>query len=224
MPYTAGDVMDAAAALLNDAAKTFYTYTVQLPYLKLANDDLESQLLANGIVIQNAVATINVAAGSLTLPLPADFFIPINLMERAQTSTNDNDFIDMEERDFEPSTAKVDTLNFWAFRNGAINFVGSTKDRTVRIFYKRTLAAITNVLGTDVEEVTKAKNFLVFRTAALVAEFGGGGNEARASSLNTQGAVYLDTLLTIFVKANQGNRVRRKPFRMNRSVINVRVG
>ena len=215
MSYTAGDVADMAAPLLNDAAKNYYTFAIQLPYLKIANRELEAEFIANGLQIPDVTSNINVGVGATNLALPADFFVPISLQERLQSSTDDDAFVEMTEQDFEPTMAQTDGLIYWAFRNGQIRFVGSTTARTVKLFYKRTLAAIA-VVG-DSEEVQGALNFLGFRTAALCAEFAGGGNEARAASLNQQAILNLQNLETIYAKANQGRRVRRKPFRVMRS-------
>lgn len=213
--YTSGDVMDSAAALLNDVSKSLFTYTVQMPYLKIANDELEAELLQYNATIEDMMTNINVAANALTLTLPADFFMPIKLRERDQTSTNDDDFFDMYEKDLEPLLSKTASLNYWSFRNNAINFIGATTNRTVKLAYKRTLVVISNVNGTEVEEVTKAKNFLAFRTAALCAEFIGGRNgKDRALSLNGQAIVAITSLTNIFVKNSQGRRARRKPFRV----------
>jgi hypothetical protein len=63
-PILASDVMDRAAALLNDSALSIYTYAVQLPYLKMAVDDLQLQVEANNIALSNDVsAAINVLTG-----------------------------------------------------------------------------------------------------------------------------------------------------------------
>lgn len=203
--------MDLAASLLNDSSKSLFNYDVQLPYLKMANDELSIELLSNSAPIQNVIAEINVAIGALFLTLPCNFFIPIKLEERLQSSTNDNDFVDMEQRVFEPASTQTSELKIWSFRNNKINFVGATTARTVRLRYKRNLSTIVDF--SVVEEVAKAKNFLAFRTAALCSEFIG-GNKPRADSLNLQGAIYLEKLTSVIVKNNQGNRIRRHPFRV----------
>lgn len=209
--YTAGDVMDLAASLLNDSGKSLFTYDVQLPYLKMADDDLGIELLSNEAAELDQVCDINVNAGSVLLSLPCNFFLPIKLEERAQTSTNDDDFIDMEEKSFEPSIQQSETLRYWSFRNNKVNFIGATVNQTVRLKFKRTLSSVTDF--SVVEEVAKAKNFLAARTAALVSEFVG-SNKVRADSLNAQAIIYLEKLTSVLVKNNQGNRIRRKPFRV----------
>lgn len=211
MSYTAGDVMDLAASLLNDKRKRLYNYDVQLPYLKIAADDLEMELANNDISLTDDVCDINVLAGATNLVLPCDFFLPIKLEERPLSSTNADDFVDMEERDFTPSNRQTDVLQYWAFRNNQVKLLGSTTDRTVRLKFKRTLSALTDY--SVVAEVNRAKNYLSFRTAALCAEFIGKDLQ-RANSLNGQGLDSLDKLTSILVKNRQGVRKRRRPFRV----------
>ena len=60
----AGDVMDRAAALMNDAAKTDYTYVAQLPYLNMAIDELvESLEESNNSPTNKTSSAITVAVG-----------------------------------------------------------------------------------------------------------------------------------------------------------------
>lgn len=220
MSYTAGDVMDLAAALLNDRAKSKYSHDTQLPYLGIAQDDLESELLDNGLVIENEIAIINVDANALFIPLPCNFFLPLVISERDRSSTNDNDFVQMTENSFENSIEPTTTLGQWNFRNNKINLIGSTIDKTIRLTYRRTLTKFTNEEN-YVEEVIKAKNFLSFRTAALSAEFIGRRKDI-ADSMNLQAIASLDKLVSIYTKNAQGVRVRRRPFRLNRSRMGVR--
>lgn len=214
MSYTAGNVMDLAASLLNDTAKSLYSYVTQLPYLSIAQDELESELLDNGVVIEKQIAVINVAANALFLTLPSNFFLPISLEERDQSSTDDDDWALMVERGFEDAMEPTTTLGQWNFRNNRINFIGATVAKSVRLKYHRTLSTFTNEEN-YVEEVTKAKMFLAFRTAALCAEFIGRRQDI-SQSLNAQGAISLDKLISIYTKNSQGIRVRRKPFRITR--------
>lgn len=221
MSYTAGDVLNLAAPLLNDRNKTRYTDEVMLPYLRIASDELDLEFHNENIESHNAVCDIAVDIGEESLTLPCRFFLPIRLYERLQTSTNDDDFTPMTERSFEPNATAVSSLDVWAFRQGAIKFVGALTDRTVRLHFKQSL-------GTLVDEdaavtVSKAKNFLSFRTAALCAEFIG-RNTTISNGLNAQAAINLDALTTAYVKNRQGVRVRRRPFRLRGAGRYVRVG
>lgn len=64
----AGTVMDKAASLMNDSARTVYTYAAQVPYLNIALQELQEEFELNGIsVTENVSAVINMPAGSTTI-------------------------------------------------------------------------------------------------------------------------------------------------------------
>jgi len=213
MSYTAGNVMDTAASLLNDTAKTLFSYDVQLPYLKIAQDELEQELILNEFQIDFiSEAIILVSAGSLALSLPTSFFLPISLGERAVGGTL---FVPMTEKanvlDPNVEYTPTDKLEIWDYRHNCINFVGSTVDREVRLSYWRTL---TPIVGENSNEaVNGAKLFLSFRTGGLVARYIG-RNKVRADELDLDAARSIDRLLAIFAKNRQGLRIRRRPFRL----------
>lgn len=214
MAYTAGNVMDTAAALLNDVAKSLFTYTFQLPYLRLAQTELEQELILSEVSLQLQVsANISVPANTTTLALPADFFLPISLEERPATSSSDNDFVPMVERAFDPSQDKNTTLGVYDFRNNNINFIGATTANTVRLRYWRILTAVVD--QTTNEEVNGGMNFLARRTAAICGSVLGGPMWGpRALELNAEARMDLDRLIALFVKDTQNNRTRRRPFRV----------
>lgn len=211
MSYTAGDVMDLAAAALNDADKELYSYARQLPFLKAASDDLDLEFAAYGLETHKSKCDIDVDAGDVELTLPCNFFMPIKLQERLKTSTNEDDFVDMTERVFEPSTTPGVSLDYWAFRKGLIKFVGANTNRTVRLFYYQMLR--TNNDPGIVQSIGLAKNFLAFKTASYCAG-SIGASVSEYERLGIIAAQTLDTLITNYVKNSQGTRSRRKPFRI----------
>jgi len=212
MSYTAGDVMDTAASLLNDTARTLFSYTVQLPYLKMAQQTLEQSLIRNEIPLSLiSEYTATVSAGDVSLSLPTSFFLPVSLMESA-VGASAEDFSTMKEvANVKDLRIEQDsTLVYWDYRHNCINFVGATADRTVRLYYWRTLAEITSS-GSN-EPVKGANNYLSFKTAALVARYIMASGE-RADYLEAESMGSLDLLLDILTKNTQGVRVRRLPFR-----------
>lgn len=209
--------MDLAASLLNDTTKLLYTFAVQIPYLKSANQQLEQELQAQGNQIDLiSEAEITVALGQKYLNLPVSFFIPISLMERKSGTTDS--YIPMMERSdvYAPSAEPSSNLSIWDFRHNCINFVGSTEIRQVRLFYYRTLPELVD--ETSSQEVRGGKNYLSFRTAALCARFIG-GNRQRADDLDIQALQHLDLITSIYQKNQQGNRKRRRPFRRQQSLM-----
>lgn len=211
VPYTAGSVMDLAASVyLNDARQKLYNYTVQLPYLKSATEDLDQQATLNGSpinIISEAVITL--PEGDIALSLPESFFLPISLQEKGASDTfysNMTEKPDVTTLDLEQSS----TLGFWDFRHNDINFVGATEARTIRLVYWRFLDALVD--EDSLVEISGAKNYLAAKTASKCALYIG-NNQARATNIAIEAQGFLDTLESLWVKNNQGKRVRRKPFR-----------
>jgi len=216
-PYTAGDVMDSAAALLNDPGKSLFTYAVQIPYLKMANQQLEQELQVNECPL-NLISEYEstVTAGTITLSLPTSFFLPISLKERRNGSTQEADYCDMKEvaNIYDLSLNQGTVLTYWDFRHNCINFVGATEARQVRLYYWRQ-GSITTESG-SLENQAGANNFLAYKTAALSARFIRKQLEL-ADALDISAAQSLELLIANLVKNHQGLRVRRRPFRNGRS-------
>lgn len=209
-PYTAGSVMDLSAVLLNDAQQQLYNYTAQLPFLKSVMDDLDQQYTLNGNplnLIGEAVITLSL--GNTSLALPESFFLPISLQEKGSgdtfysrmTEKSDVTILNLEQSS---------TLGYWDFRHNDINFIGSTEARTIKLVYWRFLTELVD--EDSLSEIAGAKNYLAHKTASKCALYIG-GNKDRAAMLAIEGEGFLDTLISLGTKNNQGNRVRRKPFR-----------
>lgn len=211
--------MDDAAAFLNDTAKNLYTYAVQLPYLKLANQNLEQLLLSNGLQVQRVYSsTITVLAGAKTLTLPNDFLLPIQLFERPKGSTDDAAWVEITERTWDPEPyTQGPTLQYWAFRNNNVNFPGSLADRDVLMRYERQLAAISG--QNSPEDFVLARAFLAAKTAELCARFIG-MNKTFADDLRSmEVSPAEDRVIDIFVQKQQGLPGRRRRFRTQKPQI-----
>lgn len=192
----------------------------------MASDELEEQVDLHEHPLNLISETdIDVVAGAIVLSLPSNFFLPLRLQERGSTDTLESSYVPMREvRDVRLLMRDpTDRLIEWDYRHNCINFVGCTLDRTVRLEYWRQLVEVEDENAQEV--IPRAKSYLSFRTAALCAEFAGGDNPERAQSLNQNAASAMDRLMMLFVKNNQGNRVRRRPFRLPyRRFYNVLIG
>jgi len=207
----ASDIMDTAAAYLNDTALTMFTYTAQLPYVKIANEKLEKELIVFDSSIQHKRSTaISVPANTKTLQLPADFLIPIRLFERAP-GQNDSNWVPMDEGDWEPTSIPYSTnLNKWAFRDNNIQFVGCAIAREVLLDYERMLAVVIgNVSPTD---SYLFKDWLGAKTAELCARYIGmnaaQANEIRDNELFTAN----DALTRMLTHNRQAFTFRRRKY------------
>ena len=213
----ASDVMLSAAALLNDSERNLYTDTVQLPYLKMANESIEQILQTYGIDIQRKNSTaIPVTAGDLLVNLPTDFLMPVALWERASGQTQNFDWVPMIEQDSLVGFMQTTMLGVWNFRNNIINLTGSTQNREVLLDYERALSTIS---GTNSPiDNDKLKRYLTRKTAELCARYIG-RNSIDADELLSREVIPAENDITmIFVKDMQGVRKRRGSFGRGRGL------
>jgi hypothetical protein len=217
-PITSGSVMDRSASLLNDTAKSIFTYVVQLPYLNMAQDELSEVLEQNNVPATNEKSSILVVTtamtdiGGLTGPaLPSDLIEVRGAYERLSGSSED--FQIMSRVDFlPPFTQLTESLIYWTWQQQIIYFLGATSARDVRLDYLAVvMPTLSSTTGTDNITLFNAKSFLSYRTAALCAEFVG-ENTSRAQELNEFAQMALDRFLSINTKGRQSSPVRRRPF------------
>lgn len=176
MSQPASVALAAARTLLNDDGQQIWVDTALLPKLAYAHRELQVQLRANACPVTRGMATSVVNIGS-TSPLtpPTDMVEPIQLWERNQADP-DTAYVRMTESDPLPITAQSDRLVWWKWTQEALEFLGCTTMRAIRIQYKRTItipSASTDSLG-----VIDAEFYIAPRVAALA--FGATGNTAAA--------------------------------------------
>ena len=217
---TAGEVMDRVAALMNDPAKTDYTYNAQLIYLNMAIDQLVEHMNELNSPISNATsASIKVPAGinrlSYTIeeaPIyPPDLVEIQGISERLYGSTDP--LIPMVKREYIGFEPAQDALKYWAWEELRIKFNnnGAKTDRELILQYIRT-----NLLHAENENsiihLSTSISFLAFKTASLCARYIG-ENEVRAGMLETDALLALERMDSIQNKGKQQIMTRHKPFR-----------
>lgn len=217
MAILASVVMDAAANLMNDSAKSVYSYAVQVPYLNIALSELKEEMEANNVPFTNKTsAAIIIAAGvtsitvATTPALPTDLIEIQSLWERLSGTTND--YEPMSRAEFLPLTAVQSTsLMEWSWEGQSIKFIGATTIRDVIIEYiADTLAAVVD--GTTSIALFNCKTYLTYKTAALCARYIG-EDTPRADVLEKEAVIALDRFGIINVKGRQEFSTRRRPFR-----------
>jgi len=212
MAVTFATPLSEARALLNDVTGAIYQ---DAPMITLGNKvykELQTKLSANGISTNKELSTvIDVPALTLKLSdgalLPTDLLYPIHLEERDDGSTSLEDFIDMDEREWEPDLVKTEILRYWTWREEEIKFVGSTVAREVRIKYVKSLGSITAT--TSPLAILNSEQWLAQRLAA-VASLVLGSNSSRAQALNDDLVTIWDDLRATLVKRRQAIPVRRR--------------
>lgn len=201
---------EARGTYLNDVAGAVYTDTVMLPHLKSAYEHLRNELALNDIPTLDEVSseqTVTALATSMS-SFPTDVIVPIMMQERSVGSTEIWQL--MEERTWVPNEAQASTLRFWMWRKEAIEFLGATTDRAVRLFYLRDLNP-SAIASNATLQAANARSYLAARVAALVAMFIQ-NNSDLAQAANMVADDQLRKVIMINVKARQGLPTRRKPF------------
>jgi hypothetical protein len=216
MGLTSGQVMDEAALLLNDSAKTTFTYAVLAPWFKKAIDHLSDELAVNSIPLLKRFSTVTtVAISGTTIALPADTLIPVKLEERESGATTP--YLDMVPVDDLPEgVSQAGSLNYWAFRGTLLNsvpvidIIGSTTARQVRITYDRFLPQIPGSVGTEDYTTSltwNTKRFLGAKTAEYVSRFVL-KDDKRSKELREETGISMDRLIKIWIRKSPAVRRR----------------
>lgn len=218
-PTLVSAILQQSAALLNDTAMTIFNFTNQLPYFRLAYNEMEELLELNNIPISNkSVANIVIGLGMTDIGGPTGPPLPLELIEIQElfekTNGTSENFVPMDRVDFLPNLdVPTQSLNYYTFNQQFIEFlsVGATSVRLIRINY--VAANLPNIVDEKTNvPIFNGKTFLAYRTAALCANYIG-ENETRATYLNGEAQLAIDRFLGINTKSRQNMPARRRPFR-----------
>lgn len=216
----ASTVLAKSATLLNDTARTIYTYAALLPYLQIAMQELQEEFqLRNISSSQLTSAAITVPAGitqivynGIGVPtLPTDMIEPQQLWERP---SGIDPYIPMIKRDYIPHQLEgvlVTSFGFYVWENQMIKFLSSSMNIDVKIDYIKELFQPLVDENSSIN-IINAATFLEYRTSALAAEFIE-RNQSNANALNTYAVLAIDRATGIGIKGKQAITTRRRPFR-----------
>lgn len=215
----AGKVMDQSASLLNDTAKTIYTYAKQIPYLNMALQELKEFFELNEVPVVGTTSAIIVVPAGVTFVgfdenapnLPDDLIEPQKLWERQHGI---DPYIPMGKVDSLPRYMEGVSLNqliCYVWESQEIRFLPSNQIIDLKIEYIRDLFPfIDDEDGTI--NILNSATFLEYRNAGLCAEFIG-ENKTRADSLNNFASLGMDRVVGIGTKGRQAIMTRHRPFR-----------
>lgn len=223
---TTAEVMNRAGVLNNDAALSIYTYTVQLPYLNSALQELQELFELNEVpVTDETSAVITVPAGTSefgfppdtpianTPYLPSDLIEPVLLWERASGIDPYTPMSKLNVLPLSQAGVQINQFIYYVWATQKIKVLPANQDNDIKMNYIRFLfAQFTDVTGADVIVVVNARSFLEFRLAAFLAEFVG-ENKSKADALNGDALMALDRVTGISAKGRQNIFTRRRPFR-----------
>jgi hypothetical protein len=217
--------MDQAAALMNDAARSIYTYPFQVPYLNMALQELQEYFELNNIPVTDTFTSnpILVLAGQTSIgfapvpPILATPYLPNDLIEPKvvwERQFGNDPYIPMNRLDFLPRYWEGIQLNQcvnYVWQSQELRFMPANQDNQIKIDYIRSLF-VPFVDETDEVAIVNAQTFLEYRLAGLLAQFMG-ENPTRAASLNNDAVLGLDRSIGIGTKGRQAINVRHRPFR-----------
>lgn len=221
---TAATVMNLAASLLNDAAKSVYTFAVQIPYLNMALQELQEAFeLANIPVTTELSAIIEIDAdvasvGYAPTPpiantpyLPNDFVEPRLVWESTRDLNQWTPMTRVQQLPLYAEGVQIPQLLQYVWQSQRLTWLPADADNDIKVTYVKQL--FTTITGsTDSIGVVNAASYLQFKTAALCARYVG-ENPTRADTLDIEAVAALDRAEGIGIKGQQSIITRRKPFR-----------
>jgi hypothetical protein len=217
----AKEVMERTASLMNDTARTTYTYDAVLPYLNMAIDELQEELqLRNMSPTNQSEIILTLTAGLDKLTPQEDAVLPhypfdlveIREIKERLAGTSDT-FTKMNRRDFLNTRVPTSDLIDWCWENQYIKFYsgGATTNRDLLLEYVRQPLQMAQNENSLIG-IINSRAYLAFKTAAFCARYIG-ENESRSNELHTNAGEALDRLLGIGTKGRQNMQTRRRPFR-----------
>ncbi len=223
---TAGTIMNQAAALMNDAARSIYTYPFQIPYLNQALQELQELFELNNIPVTDTVTSdaITVPADVDHIAFPPDPvvpntpYLPEDLIEPkvfwVSSFGQENEFVRIGRLDFLPRNQQgieINQITSYVWQSQELRFLPSNAINYVKLDYIRSLFTT----FTDEEDevaVINCISFLEYRLAGLLARFMA-ENPTRADSLDNDASIALDRAIGIGSKGRQAINTRHRPFR-----------
>jgi hypothetical protein len=221
---TTGVIMNQAAALMNDAARSIYTYAIQIPYLNQTLQELQEIFELNNVPVTDTFTSnpITVPAGVTSIgfapnPPGSDPYLPDDLIEPKvvwERQFNVDPYTPMTRLDYLPrewEEVEINQFLNFVWQSQEIRVLPANQINQLKLDYIRNLfATVTD--ETDTITVVNAASFLEYRLAALLAQFCA-ENPTRAQSLNGDASFALDRVVGIGTKGRQAINIRHRPFR-----------
>lgn len=218
----ASEVMDLAAAALNDVDRTTYDYSTQIPYLKLALQELQEIFELNSLAVtEQTSASIPVPASEVVSEiifdangatrLPDNLIEPQRLWERF---ANTYPWTPMTRLEYIPSNilgVSTNYFSYWVWQQNKILLLPSNGDNDIRIDYVGSLFP-KYVREETIIPVQNGIGYLAYKTAELISDMIE-HNQGRAQTNGGRAAASLDRISGITIKGKQQIMARRRPFR-----------
>ena len=215
--FTAGEVMVAVRALLNDTAAQVFTNTVQIPYLQMAVLELREYLeLSNSPVTNYTDTVLIIPAGTTEVSFITTPALPQDLVEIRQMwyrPTGQGPYVPLTQRDYLPHWLDGQDLYsflYWAWYNNSVHLPSSSQINDLKLDYMR---QIDNIIDENSQlSIINGQSFLNYRTAALLCRYVKNDVE-KAQDMDVNAQTSLDRTVAIESKGRQAIITRRRPFR-----------
>lgn len=212
------EVTDRVASLMNDTAKSVYTFAAVLPYLNTSLDVLQELFEQNNIPSTNETsALINVPANTSVISFGGSPALPTDLIEIQALWVSSEGLAEytgpIRRVEFLPRYMEgvdYNSIDQWAWIDQEIRFFPANADLDIKLDYIKSIF-VPIVLSTDLINILNVKSYLSFKTAAYCARYIG-ENPTRADQLDAEAELALDRSLGISTKGKQSIRTRRRPF------------
>jgi hypothetical protein len=215
--FTAGDVMSAVRALLNDNAGQYYSNTVQIPYINMAMLELREYLeLSNSPVTNYSDTVLTIPAGTTVINYVTTPALPQDLVDIRQMwyrPTGDGPFVPLTRKDFLPHWLDGQDLYsflFWAWYDNAVHIPSSSQINDLKLDYIKQIAEVVD--ENSQLSLINGQSFLNYRTAALLCRYVKNDVE-KAQDMDVNAQTSLDRTIGIESKGRQAITTRRRPFR-----------
>lgn len=222
---TAGEIMDRAAVLMNDPAKTDYNYDTLAPFLRMAIDELVETLgdSQSSPLVYTDPTLITMPIGSNTIYSPDSLNTPhysgrlMEIQELSERRAGSQDsFIPMRRIEFiDYGIPAASNFGFWSWEAQQIRFNpnGATTPREIQFKIIMDASNINfNIAPEQIIGAINARSFLAYKTAAFAAMFIG-ENPERAKVLNEAAETSLERIESVNNKGRQQIMTRHRPFR-----------
>ena len=216
----ASEVMDLSAAAMNDVDKTVYDYTTQIPYLKMALQELQEIFELNSLSVTektSAAIPVNSGVTEIIFNAPGQPRLPDNLIEPLQLweRTRDiNPYVPMTRKEFIPHDlegVEANMFTYWVWQDNKIILLATNADNDIKIDYVGSL--FPKFIQSDtVIPVQNAQGYLSYKTAELMSDMIE-HNMERAQSNGGRALMAMDRISGITIKSKQSIGTRRRPFR-----------
>jgi hypothetical protein len=212
-------ILELAAASLNDTERAVYNDETLLPYYNIARLNLEEIFELNNIPVTGEKSdVINVPAGTTVIGFDTTPALPADLVEiqRVYESQEGQDtFVPIIRKTYlpPPSNGQISSFGIYSWQDQELKFPEAIVDIDIQIDYIKSLFSLLTLSNLNSQNIIKnSALFFQFRVAGLVVDIIE-EDAVRASRLNGEAAASLQTSLGISVKGMQNIMTRRRPFR-----------